>query len=332
MVCDCLVCFLLNGSPMLSLSTDTPFFIVLNLASGSGDGRAAQAAMQQILTAHQRKHEFFVVGDPKQVEKLAERAAAAAVRESGALIVAGGDGTINAVAQAALPTGRPFGIVPQGTFNYTTRAHAIPPDAEQATQALLTAHTVPMQVGLLNDRVFLVNASLGIYPELLEDREAFKRRYGRHRVVAYASGLVTLLREHRQMVLEIEHDQEREVVRTPSLFVGNNPLQLERAGLPEADAVQQRRLAGVIVRPVGTRSLLWLALRGALGQLAGAQHLRDFPFRRMLVNPALRRGKRQVKVALDGEIRWMMPPLVFSVAPRALNLMTPTEALPEPGA
>jgi diacylglycerol kinase family enzyme len=314
------------------LSTDTPFFIVFNRASGSGDGPAAQTEMQQILTTNKRGHEFFVVEDPKQVRRLAERAAEAAVRENGAVIVAGGDGTINAVAQAVLPTQRPFGIVPQGTFNYTTRAHAIPLDPRQATLALLRAKIEPMQVGLLNQRVFLVNASLGIYPELLEDREAYKRRFGRRRSVAIWSGLATLLHEHRQLLLEIEHDQAQEIVRTPSLFVGNNPLQLERAGLPEAEAVQHRRLAGVIVRPVGTRSLLWLALRGALGQLGGAQHVRDFSFRRMSVNPALRGKKRQLKVATDGEICWMKPPLTFSVAKDSLQLMTPAEAAAEPDA
>ena len=48
-----------------------------------------------------------------------------------------------------------------------------------------------MQVGLVNDRVFLVNASLGLYAKLLEDREAFKAQYGRHRWVAFWSGLLT---------------------------------------------------------------------------------------------------------------------------------------------
>ena len=51
-----------------------------------------------------------------------------------------------------------------------------------------------MQVGLLNDRPFLVNASLGLYPQLLEDREAFKQKFGRSRLVALWSGLVTLMR------------------------------------------------------------------------------------------------------------------------------------------
>jgi len=313
----------------MAISADTPFFIVFNQASGSGDARAAQAEMQELLSAHGRRHEFFVVQDAKQIERCAERAVEAAVREHGAVIAAGGDGTINAVAQATLPTGRPFGILPQGTFNYTTRNHGIPLNCKDATLALLSAEIAPMQVGLVNDRVFLVNASLGLYPELLENREADKKRLGRYRSVAIFSGLKSLLREHRQLALEIERDNDHELVRTPALFVGNNQLQLKRAGLPEAEAVEHRQLAGVVVKPVGTLALLWLALRGALGQLGGAERVRDFSFRSMSVAPR-RHRTRLVKVAMDGEVSWLKPPLVFSVAPKALQLMKPAAQPAEP--
>src|SRR5690606_44193 len=101
-----------------------------------------------------------------------------------------------------LPTGRPFGIVPQGTFNYSSRAHDIPLDTEAATRALLHPQLKPVQVGVVNERIFLVNASLGLYPILLEDRERYKRQYGRRRMVALWSGIATLSRAHRQLLLE----------------------------------------------------------------------------------------------------------------------------------
>jgi diacylglycerol kinase family enzyme len=304
------------------LLPETPFLIVLNYASGSGDGRADQAVIERILAEAGRPHRFFVVEDPKQLPRIAADAAAAAVREAGAVIAAGGDGTINAVAQATLPTGRPFGIVPQGTFNYTTRSHGIPLDVAEATRTLLTAELSPMQVGMVNDQVFLVNASLGLYPKLLEARETDKHKFGRYRLVAIASGLFSLLRNHRQLRLDIERDDTREAVRTPALFIGNNAMQLERAGLPAAEAVKHHRLAAVLVRPVGTLALLWLALRGALGQLAGAERIRAFAFQRLEVSTRGNRHRR-LKVATDGEVRWMKPPVVFSISPSDLMLMVP---------
>ncbi|HET8933008.1 MAG TPA: diacylglycerol kinase family protein [Polyangiales bacterium] len=301
---------------------ELPLYIVFNVASGSGDGPTNQRVMQEILREAGREHEFFLVRDPRELAANAERAAQKAARNGGAVIVAGGDGTINTVAQATLHTSQPFGIVPQGTFNYTSRANGIPLETAEATRALLSATPTRMQVGVVNDRVFLVNASLGLYPQLLQDRETHKRQFGRYRSVAFASAISTILRGNGLLNLELEHDSVRESVRTPSLFVGNNALQLEQTGLPEAEVIGQQQLAGVLLRASNSRALLGLMLRGAMGKLDQAEQLRRFPFNSMHVRPALR-GVRKLKVALDGEIHWMKPPLVFRVAEQPLWLLTP---------
>jgi diacylglycerol kinase family enzyme len=301
---------------------ELPLYIVFNVASGSGDGPTNQRVMQEILREAGREHEFFLVQDPRELVSHAERAAQKAVRNGGAVIVAGGDGTINTVAQATLHTSQPFGIVPQGTFNYTSRANGIPLETAEATRALLTATPTRMQVGVVNDRVFLVNASLGLYPQLLQDRETHKRQFGRYRSVAFASAISTILHGNGLLHLELHHDGVRESVRTPSLFVGNNALQLEQTGLPEAQVIGKQQLAGVLLRESNPRALLSLMLRGAMGKLDQAEQLRRFPFNSMQVRPALR-GVRKLKVALDGEIHWMKPPLVFRVAEQPLWLLTP---------
>ena len=315
--------------PDRALTRNSPFLIVMNAASGSADAREEQAKITDTLAAAGQKFELLAVANPGELAQMARTAAEKAQRHGGAVIAAGGDGTINAVAQAVLPTGRPFGIVPQGTFNYSGRAHGIPLDTVEATRALLDARLKPVQVGLVNDRVFLVNASLGVYPQVLQDREAFKKQFGRYRVVAICSALSTLMRGHRQLVLEIEHDGRREIVVTPTLFVGNNPLQLEQVGLPEAEVIGHRRLAAVMVKPVGTAALLWLAVRGALGQLGEASNVRNFAFASMTVQPVASRWRRShqaiLKVATDGEVWHARPPLRFSVASQPLLLMTPAQ-------
>jgi diacylglycerol kinase family enzyme len=136
------------------------------------------------------------------------------------------------------------------------------------------------------------------------------------------AALQTLLHDHRELAVRIEHDDRVENVRTPTVFVGNNPLQLEQVGLPEAEAIERRRLAAVIIKPTSTASLLWLAVRGLLRQLGDAQNVRNFPFRNMTVTP-LGRHEKTIKVATDGEIWRATLPLEFKVAPQSLWLMTP---------
>jgi diacylglycerol kinase family enzyme len=286
-----------------------------------------------------REHHIFVIQDVSGLKTTIQKAVDAAKEGNGAVVAVGGDGTINAVATAALPRSCLFGAIPQGTFNYFGRTHGIPEDMDAALDDLLHGEPVPVQVGLVNDRIFLVNASVGLYPELLEDREQFKQRYGRSRAVALWSALVTACGRHRYLDMALEQNGKRVHLRTTTLFIGNNRLQLEQVGMPQADSVKQGQLAAIAVNPVGTMAMLWLAARGALGKLADAENVTGFSFRNLTVVP-LRfwrgRGgagesehaankentrKRRIKVAIDGEIVWLHTPLEFRVAPEPLLLI-----------
>jgi diacylglycerol kinase family enzyme len=306
-----------------TLSHDTPLFIVFNAASGAGDKQKIQTDIATVLREAGRRHEFFFIDRPANIAGCVRQAIDRAEQSQGAIVVAGGDGTINAAAELTLPTGRPFGLLPQGTFNYTCRTHGIPLDSIEATHALLNARIKPIQVGRVNERLFLVNASLGLYPQLLEDREKFKQQYGRKRFVAFFSGLATLAKYRNQFELTLEHDGTLERVRTPTLFVGNNSLQLDQVGLPEAVDVKHRQLAAVIVKPASRMAMLGLALSGAMGKLHEADNVRDFSFASMQVERVGNRANRVLKIATDGEICWMKPPLNFRVDPQPLMLMVP---------
>jgi diacylglycerol kinase family enzyme len=298
-------------------------FVVLNVRSGNRNGQETGALVGRLLRESGRRHELITVEPGADIHAIARRAAQQTLDEQGILVAAGGDGTVNAVAQAAHDTGCWLGVLPQGTFNYFGRTHGIPTDTEGATRALLSAQVRPVQVGLVNDRVFLVNASLGLYPDLLEDRERFKSRFGRNRLVAALAACATLLREHRGLRLAIERAGQVRDVRASTLFVGNNRLQLDQVGIEEHHGIENGLIAAVMLKPVGTWAMLGLLLRGALGTLGEAEHIQSFQFQHMKVTPWLPYGTRRVKVAADGEIMWLRTPLDLRVSPRPLLLMVP---------
>ena len=303
-----------------------PLFVVFNLASGHGDALQARQAIEAACARSGRALQIMAVPHPRELPALAQQAVAQARQAGGVVVAAGGDGTLNAVAQATLGSGCAFGVLPQGTFNYFGRSHGIPADTALAMQGLLHGRVRPVQVGLVNERLFLVNASLGLYPRLLQDREALKQQLGRSRAVAFLAGLMSLLRGHRSLNLRIELDGRSHQVRTPTLFVGNNRLQMEQL-LPERAAdIDAGRLVALMLRPVGSLAMLGLALQGALGQLGEADALRHFAVKRLTVDPARRLGARQIKVATDGEIIRLRLPLVFEVSPQPLMLVLPAQA------
>ncbi|MEQ1684526.1 MAG: diacylglycerol kinase family protein [Burkholderiaceae bacterium] len=304
-------------------------FIVFNIGSGHGDAAEARAAIEHACASAGRELHLMVVDEPQRITELARAAVQRARQAGGIVVAAGGDGTINAVAQATLGSGCEFGVLPQGTFNYFSRTHGIPAEIAPAMQVLLHETAQPVQVGLVNDRVFLVNASLGLYPKLLEDREAWKKKLGRSRLVATGAGLMTLLRGYRNLRLRIEVHGETREVRTPTLFVGNNTLQMEQFGFPEAQAIDAGALAGITLRPVGRLAMLGLLLRGALGRLGEADQVVNFSFRQLTVLRSRGFGPRRVKVATDGEVTRMNLPLVFRVSPEPLWLIRPAAPAPE---
>lgn len=286
-------------------------------------------AVAQACTAAQRDFEWLVAAHPQDLADTARRAVRLAQQSGGIVVAAGGDGTLNTVAQAVLASGCAFGVLPLGTFNYFSRTHGIPTDVADALQLLLQGRAQPVQVGLVNERLFLVNASLGLYPALLEEREQVKSRWGRHRLVALGAGLMTLLRGHRNLHLKMSTAGIARDVRTPTLFVGNNALQMEQLGLPQARAIDRGHLAAVALRPIGRVAMLSLVARAVAGVLGRAQEVVDFGFRQLSVAATRPLGARRMKVAVDGEVSWMTLPLNFRVSPQPLMLIRPEGPAPE---
>lgn len=307
---------------------EPPFIVVLNPGSGRDDAPQARETIARVFAEAGRRHELLACDGERSVADVAAQAVDRAEAVGGIVVAAGGDGTLNTVAQAVLGRRCAFGVLPQGTFNYFGRTHGIPQDTEAAARSLLDARVEPVQVGLVNGRLFLVNASVGLYPQLLEDREAYKQRYGRSRHVALWSALVTVFRAHRPLRLVMQCSGSERQVRTLTLFVGNNALQLQQIGLPEAPLIGSGQLAAVMLKPVGTWGLLGLMLRGAMGRLGEADDVRSFAFESLSVRPALPRRHAMVKVAIDGEIVSLRAPLTFTVSPTPLPLLRPRAPLP----
>jgi diacylglycerol kinase family enzyme len=312
------------------IDSASPLQFVINAAAGSSDADTKREVIETALQVAGRRGELLFCR-PADLARVAQEAAARAIAARTAVVAVGGDGTLNTVAQAAHAEGCAMGVVPQGTFNYFARTHGIPADPAEAARLLLGWTPLPVQVAAVNDRVFLVNASVGLYPELLEDREAYKARFGRSRWVAFGAACATLLRAQRQLRLHIEQGAVVRDVRTLTLFVGNNRLQLEQLGMqPQLRAesgpvrtADEGRITAVMLRPIGALSMIRLMLHGAMGTLGEAQSVERFEFEHMVVRPTLAPGRRGVKVAFDGEVTRMRAPLDFRVLAKPLYLLMP---------
>ena len=309
------------------LDASAPLLFVINAASGAHDVDAKTAVIQSALAARGRQGELRVCR-PEALPGVAVEAAAEAAARGTAVVAVGGDGSLNTVAQAAHAAGCAMGVIPYGTFNYFARAHGIPTDPAAAARLLPDATPSAVQVAAINERLFLVNASLGVYPELLQDREAFKARFGRSRWVALVAGIATLLRAQRRLRLHIETGATVRDVQTLTLFLGNNRLQLEQLGAEPADTLAgtpgHGSMAALMLRPIGTLAMINLLLHGAMGRLGEAAGVESFEFHHLMVRPRLASEHKEVVVAFDGEVTRMRAPIDVRVLDKPLYLLRAT--------
>ena len=290
--------------------------ILLNTASGK---RGTTGAPQVVRDWAQARGIALRQGAGAELPALAEQAATEGLRT---LIAAGGDGTIAAVAQAASNHGLELGVLPLGTFNYFARAHGIPPDLPQALEALESSAPQPRPVAEVNGALFLNNASLGLYPDILRERESIYRRWGRSRIAAYWSVVRTVAGFRRGRRLRVTVDGRPFRVKTPMVFVAISAFQLDRFGLSGSDRVEAGEMAVFVAPDTGRWGLLAYALRLLLG---GLREGRDFALlagREVQIAPA--DGlPRPMRVARDGERGWMDPPIRFRIRPEPLRLLVP---------
>lgn len=296
--------------------------VILNIGSGKRRGEALAEELQRQFDRYPGRF------DLKRVEPGMDIAAEArrAVEAGFATVVAcGGDGTISGVAQGVAGTEARMGVLSFGTFNYFARALDLPESTEDKVRVLVEGEPRAINIGAVNGRVFLNNASLGAYARILERREKIYDRFGRSRIAAFWSVFSTLADNRAPMVLRVTVDGERRRARTPLVFVASNAYQLEQFGLAGADCVRAGEFALFLAPDGRPRDLMTFALKLGLRSLKPERDFELICGREIVVET----DKPRRLVALDGERSRMDAPFRFEMRRSGLTVLVPARATAE---
>ena len=139
--------------------------------------------------------------------------------EADAVVVAGGDGSLNAAAPALIRTGLPLGILPTGTANDLARTLGIPASIEAAADVITAGHRRSIDLGEVNGHYFFNVASVGLSADLARSlsRET-KRRFGRLGYFLTAIRVLLQARPFRALIVSPEGAAR---VSTLQIAVGN---------------------------------------------------------------------------------------------------------------
>jgi diacylglycerol kinase family enzyme len=239
-------------------------------------------------------------------------------RGSTMIISAGGDGTINAVSSAVTGTETVLGVLPLGTWNHFAKDLGIPMELEAAIRTLITGKVMTVDVGEVNGSVFVNNSALGLYPEIVRQREKRQRR-GASKWLAVSWAAARALVRYRLLTIRVIAQGQQLVRTTPIVFVGNNQYAIDGLGIGRRSRLDCGELCVYIPRHEGRLNLLWLTLCALLGQLH-----RDEDFDIVLSEElSIQSRRRKVHVTLDGEVTKMTPPLHYRMRPGALHVIVP---------
>ena len=249
----------------------------------------------------------------------AERARAAVKSGARLLIAGGGDVTVGAAAGAVAGTRASLGLLPLGTLNHFARDLGVPLDVDGAAAAIAGGKQKRVDVAEVNGRVFVNNATIGLYPLMVVDRKSQQRRLGRSkRLAVLVASLRTMLNFHRQR-LRLSIGGGAAWVDTPLLFVGNNDYRLSIPGAGQRELLDAGELCVLVMGSKSLPGFLAATARALVGRS------RENDMVRLDGVTELRVDSRRPRLTLgiDGETVGLAPPLSFRIRPKALLVRVP---------
>jgi diacylglycerol kinase family enzyme len=291
--------------------------VILNARSGTAQKEQLRRQLADIFTASGIEARISLARGGGEVVKLARRAVDG---DAQTIVAGGGDGTINAVASMVVGSNKTFGVVPLGTLNHFAKDLHIPLDLEGAARTIIAGHSIKVDVGEVNDRIFVNNSSLGLYPSIVRQREKVQRLgYGKWPAFLWAA--LAVLRRYPFLNVRLIVDNTDFTTRTPFVFVGNNVYAMESFNIGTRARLDAGLLSLYVTHRTGRLGLLRLAFRALFKRLREAEDFIALTTTELLVETR----RRRVRVATDGEVTIMQTPLRYRVRPGVLSVLVPEE-------
>lgn len=310
-------CIAVNRPQPESVVPDIP--VIVNARSGP-DGNTDDAGdIEAAFREHGMKVQVTVMQPDHDIARTVDTALADGAR---LLVAGGGDGTINAVASRLLDKDTTYGVLPLGTLNHFARDLGIPFEIDKAVAVIAGDHANTVDVGQVNDRIFLNNSSIGLYPRIVSEREHAQKRLGIGKWPALIRATWNALRHPSSFNAVVCVDGQELHRHTPFIFVGNNAYVMEGFGIGKRPRLDAGLLSLYVLRPKTAFGLLSLGFRALFGI---GSHIDDFESFEA-TDFRVESDRPSIMVATDGEVNPMPTPVQYRIRPKSLRVLAPAQS------
>jgi diacylglycerol kinase family enzyme len=261
----------------------------------------------------------------KGAEIEAEVAEVIASRQYGSIVIGGGDGTVSSTAGQLVGTGMALGILPLGTMNLLARALNIELDLGRAIEQLRTAETEAIDIGRVNDRIFVHHVSIGLQPRMVRIRErlGYSSRYTK--MLGSIRALLSVVFNAKSLRLGLTIDGESRVLKTPALIISNNVY--EDSMWLKPSRMDDGLLGIYAVRDIPFIEYLKLAFDLLRGRWRQNLNVDEWQGRAVKIERLHRYRKppRHITMTTDGEIVLTDLPITISIDPLGLKVLMPVK-------
>lgn len=240
-------------------------------------------------------------------------------RHAGApvIVVGGGDGTLGCAAAALAHTSTALAILPLGTRNHLARQLGVPLDLPGAALLCVSGQRRRIDLGSAGGRVFVNNASFGIYVRFVRHRDA----QDAPKWLSSIPAAWHALRKMRAQNFALRLDGQPSRVRSPLLFIGNNEYSMDAGSVGERESLADGRLSLYAVAAQGAGRLIGFGLRALVGLARPDRDFEELTEAREIVIE----GSGFIQGAFDGELETLPLPLCLRSLPGALGVVTSRE-------
>ncbi len=287
--------------------------VITNKGAGTGGDEDKSKKIREAFAAHGATVDVIEV----KGDELTKAASDAVARGASIVVAAGGDGTVNTVAAAVVGSKIPLGVLPMGTLNHFAKDAKIPLDLVEAASLILTGSARSVDVVSVNDRIFINNSSIGLYPLMVRDRDRQRSKLKRSKWWAMVKACAAIFKRFPTFGVRMTIDGATKQYHTPAVFVGNNVYKLELFNLGTRDALDAGLLSVYSVRTLTRWRTVALVFSMVFSRLEEHALFDTAQVAEMWLDTK----RATLDVSLDGEVVRMHTPLHYKIMKHSLNVI-----------